>query len=35
MSFTKAMGAADKNEEVVPRYEEASPFMIEALRLAK
>lgn len=35
MSFTKAMWAADKNEEVVPQYEQASPYMIEALRLAK
>lgn len=30
-SFTKAMGAANKNEEVVPRYEEAEPFYIAAL----
>ncbi|MDD3145134.1 MAG: radical SAM protein [Candidatus Gracilibacteria bacterium] len=30
-SFTKAMGAADKNDEVVPLYEETEKFLINAL----
>ena len=30
-SFTKAMGAADKNDEVVPKYEDAEPYFIKAL----
>ena len=35
LSYTKAMWAADKNDEVVARYDKASPYIIEALRLAK
>lgn len=34
MSFTKAMWAANKNAEIVPVYEEASPYFIEALERA-
>jgi hypothetical protein len=34
MSFTKAMGAAKSNQEVVPEYEKASPYFIEALARA-
>jgi len=30
-SFTKAMWAADRNDEVVPRYEDAEPHFIAAL----
>lgn len=30
-SFTKAMWAADKNDEVVPRYEEVENFLVSAL----
>lgn len=35
LSFTKAMWAADKNDDVVPRYEDASPFFIDILSRAK
>jgi MoaA/NifB/PqqE/SkfB family radical SAM enzyme len=35
LSFTKAMWAADKNDDVVPRYEDASPYFIEGLKKAK
>lgn len=34
-SFTKAMWAADKNEEVVPRYEDTKIFLIQALLKCK
>jgi len=35
LSFTKAMWAADKNDDVVPRYEDASPYFIETLEKAR
>lgn len=31
-SFTKAMWAADKNDEVVPKYEEVEEFLVKALK---
>jgi len=34
-SFTKAMWAADKNNEVIPRYEEVEKFLIHSLELCK
>lgn len=34
-SFTKAMWAADKNDEVVPMYEEVEKYFIKALGLCK
>jgi MoaA/NifB/PqqE/SkfB family radical SAM enzyme len=34
-SFTKAMWAADRNEKVVPTYEESEEFFIKALALCK
>jgi len=34
-SFTKAMWAANKNDEVVPKYEDAEPYFIEALSKCK
>ncbi len=34
MSFTKAMWAAKENQSIVPEYEKASPFFIDALRKA-
>ena len=35
LSFTKAMWAADRNKQVVPQYEEAEPYFIEALKIGK
>ncbi len=35
LSFTKAMWAADKNDEVVPKYEEASIYIIKFLEKAE
>jgi len=34
MSFTKAMWAASNNQDIVPSYEEASPYIIRALEIA-
>lgn len=32
-SFVKAMGRAEKNNKVVPRYKEVSPYLIKALNI--